>query len=197
MRPHWYCDALPLIVGGDTGASGPVLRSRMLGLLHGVFAQRLGTFAVSFPDARQVPALPPLLTGALRVFASSREDLDWLAASAFSHTWFRDYARLSYPCVVPADFCGEWIRFVRYRVPSLSSDRHKGEEYGHLRQRRMESAHKRGLTYFILRSGGTGQRFSLLVNREQGEPQLEECAPNGYGFCVTSRPFSLPELPWA
>ena len=38
MRPQWYCDALPLIVGGDTGASGPVLRNRMLGLLHGVLS---------------------------------------------------------------------------------------------------------------------------------------------------------------
>ena len=53
------------------------------------------------------------------------------------------------------------------------------------------------MTYFILRSAGTGQRFSLVVNREQGEPQREECTPNGYGFCVTSSPFSLPELPWA
>ena len=43
MRPQWYCDALPLIVGGDTGTSGPVLRNRMLGLLHGLFAQRPGT----------------------------------------------------------------------------------------------------------------------------------------------------------
>lgn len=42
MRPQWYCDALPLIVGGDTGTSGPVLRNRMLGLLHGLFAQRPG-----------------------------------------------------------------------------------------------------------------------------------------------------------
>jgi hypothetical protein len=61
----------------------------------------------------------------------------------------------------------------------------------------METARKAKMTYFILRSAGTGQRFSLVVNREQGEPQREECTPNGYGFCVTSSPFSLPELPWA
>ena len=106
-----------------------------------------------------------------------------------SQPWFRDYVRLSYPRAVPDDFCGDWVRFVRYRVPSLSSDRHEGEEHGQLRKRRMEAASKSQMTYFILRSAGTGQRFSLVVNREQGEPQREECTPNGYGFCVTSSPF--------
>ena len=84
MRPQWYCDALPLIVGGDTGASGPVLRNRMLGLLHGVFSQRPGAFAVAFPGREQLAVLPLPLTGALRVFASSREDMDWLAENVIS-----------------------------------------------------------------------------------------------------------------
>ena len=171
MRPQWYCDALPLIVGGDTGASGPVLRNRMLSLLHGIFTQRPGAFAVAFPGREQLAVLPLPLTGALRVFASSREDMDWLAENVISQPWFRDYARLSYPRAVPADFRGEWVRFVRYRVPSLSSDRHEGEEHGLLRRRRMETARKAKMTYFILHSAGTGQRFSLVVNREQGEPQ--------------------------
>ena len=149
MRPQWYCDALPLIVGGDTGASGPVLRNRMLSLLHGIFTQRPGAFAVAFPGREQLAVLPPPLTGALRVFASSREDMDWLAENVISQPWFRDYARLSYPRAVPADFCGEWVRFVRYRVPSLSSDRHEGEEQGLLRRRRMETARKAKMTYFI------------------------------------------------
>ena len=35
----------------------------------------------------------------------------------------------------------------------------------------METARKAKMTYFILRSAGTGQRFSLGVNREEGEPQ--------------------------
>ena len=54
----------------------------------------------------------------------------------------------------------------------------------------METARKAKMTYFILRSAGTGQRFSLVVNREQGEPQREECTPNGYGFGVTSSPLA-------
>ncbi len=190
MLPRWYCDAMPLLVGGDTGASGGMLRNGMLGQLHGLFSQRPGTFAVAFPG-------PEPQRFALRVFASSRDDLDWLAENALARPWFRDYARLIYPRAVPADFDGEWTRFVRYRIPSLSSDRHEGQARGQLRERRMLEARRAGMTYFILRSAETGQRFSLVVNREPGEPQREECAPNGYGFCVTSRPFSLPELSWA
>ena len=90
MRPQWYCDAMPLTLGGDTGISGPMLRSRMLGLLHGVFAKRPGTFAVAFPGREQLPTLPLPLTGTLRVFASSREDLDGLAKNVISQPWFRD-----------------------------------------------------------------------------------------------------------
>ncbi|MFQ8889713.1 MAG: type I-F CRISPR-associated endoribonuclease Cas6/Csy4 [Bilophila wadsworthia] len=167
----------------------------MLSLLHGIFTQRPGAFAVAFPGGNNWPYCSPLDGGVARF--PSREDMDWLAENVISQPWFRDYARLSYPRAVPADFRGEWVRFVRYRVPSLSSDRHEGEEHGLLRRRRMETARKAKMTYFILRSAGTGQRFSLVVNREQGEPQREECTPNGYGFCVTSSPFSLPELPWA
>lgn len=151
----------------------------------------------SIPRKGAIAHIASPLTGTLRVFASSREDLDGLAKNVISQPWFRDYARLSYPRAVPDDFCGDWVRFVRYRVPSLASDRHEGEEHGLLRKRRMETARKAQMTYFILRSARTGQRFSLVVNREQGEPQSGECAPNGYGFCVTSSPFSLPELPWA
>ena len=68
MRPQWYCDALPLIVGGDTGASGPVLRNRMLSLLHGIFTQRPGAFAVAFPGREQLAVLPPPLDGGVARF---------------------------------------------------------------------------------------------------------------------------------
>ncbi len=197
MKPQWYCDAIPLTVAGDTGTSGPVLRNRLLGILHGLFARRPGLFAVAFPDEQELFSLPASFGGALRLFASSRENLDWLAENTRGLPWFRDYIRLSYPQAVPENFSGTWTRYVRYRIPSLSSDRHEGEEHGRLRRRRMALATRDGMTYFILQSAGTGQRFSLLVNREPGEAQHEECFPNGYGFCVSSRPFSLPELPWA
>ena len=116
MRPQWYCDALPLIVGGDTGASGPVLRNRMLSLLHGIFTQRPGAFAVAFPGREQLAVLPPPLTGALRVFASSREDMDWLAENVISSRG----SAITPGCPIlscPADMAGEWVRFIRYRCP--------------------------------------------------------------------------------
>lgn len=192
MMPRWYCDAIPLMLGGDTGVGGPFLRGRLLGLLHGAFANRPAGFAVAFPGDVQ----KALLSGMLRIFASSREDLDWLATSMAPQPWFRDYYRFAYPCAVPEAFDGEWMRYCRYRIPSLASDRHEGEQRGQLRQRRMAEAGREGLAYFVLRSGGNGQRFSLLVRREPAQMPYSECVPNGYGFSVTTRPFSLPELPW-
>ena len=108
--------------------------------------------------------------------------MDWLAENVISQPWFRDYARLSYPRAVPADFRGEWVRFVRYRVPSLSSDRHEGEEHGLLRRRRMETARKAKMTYFILRSAGTGQRFSLVVNVNKENRNGRNAHPTVMGF---------------
>lgn len=192
MMPKWYSDAIPLMVGGDTGLGGHLLRGCLLGLLHGAFANRPAAFAVAFPGE----PVKGLLCGVLRIFASSREDLDWLAAQITPQPWFRDYYRLAYPCEVPETFDGKWVRHSRYRIPSRSSDRHEGEQKGQLRERRMAEAGREGLAYFVLRSTGNGQRFSLLVRREPAEAQHGECLPNGYGFSVAMRPFSLPELSW-
>ena len=195
MKPTWYSEVLPLLVGGDTGASGPVLRGRILSLLHGAFAQKEGSFAVAFPPVSTVPPTSPL-SGALRVFASTRDDLDWLAERLSPLPWFRDYARLTYARQVPEDFDGPWACYRRFRVPSLASDRRQGAERGALRQRRMAEAETSGAVYFILQSATTRQRFSLIVQREETAPFSGDCCPNGYGFSVTTRPFSLPEVLW-
>lgn len=195
MKPLWYCDALPLMVGGDTGASGPILRGHMLALLHGLFARKPGYFALAFPPAT-VWKTRSLLTGALRIFAPHCEELDWLAENLNPIPWFRDYARLIYPRQIPANFKGAWARYARFRVPSLSSDRHENTEHGRLRQRRMAEANAPDVAYFILHSKTTGQRFSLSVKREKSAPFQGDCQPNSYGFSVTTRPFSLPELQW-
>lgn len=195
MRPLWYCDLLPLVVGGDTGMSGPVVRGRMLALLHGLFAQSPATYAIALPPARVI-ASRAVFGGALRVFASSRSELDELASATSAMPWFRDYARLAYPCEVPATFAGTWTCFCRYRVPTLKQDRHGGEQHGQLRARRLGEAHRLGLEYFILDSASNRQRFTLYVQTQEGQAQNGECTPNSYGLCVPSRKFGLPELPW-
>lgn len=196
MKPNFHCDVLPLALGADDGMGGPVLRGRMLALLHGIFVRSGGRYAIALPPVDAMRK-KPLFGGALRIFASVRDELDELVAQASVMPWFRDYARFTYPSSVPADFDGTWTCFARYRVPSIRQDRHEGDAHGHLRARRMEEAKKQGLAYFILDSGSNRQRFSLFVQSLPGQAQKEDCQPNGYGLSVASRPFALPEMPWA
>ncbi|WP_294559318.1 type I-F CRISPR-associated endoribonuclease Cas6/Csy4 [uncultured Mailhella sp.] len=192
MKPLWYCTMAPLAEGEDSGMSAAFMRGRMLACLHGIFAGKNGAFAVAVPE----PGSPAERGGLLRVFASTCEDLEWLRQKLAASPWFRDYAHCSLPCAVAEDFSGTWFSYSRFRIPTLSTDRHEGEEHGRLRARRMKQAKEEALVYFILRSGSNGSRFSLHVRRMQGEAPEGECEPNGYGLCGAQRCFCLPELPW-
>lgn len=60
----------------------------------------------------------------------------------------------------------------------------------------MESANARGLPYFQVRGGSNGKAFSLFVEVENCSAELGPVEPDGYGLSTTSRPFSLPDLPF-
>lgn len=191
MMPKVYFDMHPVGTAEDTGMSAPVLRGRMLVLLHPLFAARPHTYALAIPG-RQGHTVNG---GTLRIFASCREDLDALAATLIPLPWMRDYARLQYPMSVPADYAGAWTAFRRYRVPALKSDRKTGEAFGQLRQRRMAAIDKEKMDYFIIDSKTTAQRFTLAVRREPGAPPEKECLPNSYGLCSGHNFFCVPEMP--
>ena len=186
MMPKVYFDIETTTASDDTGMSPPLLRGRMLAILHPLFAATPHTYAL---------ALPPGRSGVLRVFATERAELDRLVAGLRQNTWMRDYARIGYPAETPADYAGDWVAVRRYRGPSLRSDRKTGEEHGRLRQRRMRCVAEEKMDYFILRSASTGQRFSLAVRRGPGEAPRGECVPNSYGQCGRDKSFCLPGLP--
>ena len=193
MMPRVYFDIEALAVAEDTGMSAPALRGRMLALLHPLFAAKPHTYALAIPAGCQ--AVCDRGGGALRVFASSRDDLDALADSLSRLPWIRDYARLHYPASVPENYAGAGVAFRRYRVPSLKSDRRTGAEAGQLRQRRMQTLQKEKMDYFIVSSKTTEQRFTLAVRRESGAPPQAECLPNSYGLCSAHNVFCVPDLP--
>ena len=193
MMPRVYFDIEALAAAEDTGMSAPALRGRMLALLHPLFAAKPHTYALAIPAGRQ--AVCDRGGGALRVFASSRDDLDALVGSLSRLPWIRDYARLQYPASVPENYAGAWVAFRRYRVPSLKSDRRTGAEAGQLRQRRMQNVQKEKMDYFIVSSKTTEQRFTLAVRRESGAPPQAECLPNSYGLCSAHNVFCVPDLP--
>ncbi len=186
MMPKIYFDIEAIAGSDDTGMSPPLLRGRMLTILHPLLAAKPHTYALALPSGR---------SGVLRIFATARAELDELVTGLRQNAWVRDYTRLGYPAEVPEDYDGPWVAFRRYRVPSLRSDRKTGEEHGRLRQRRMQCVAKEKMDYFILRSASTGQRFSLAVRQEPGQAPQGDCLPNSYGLCGQENLFCVPDLP--
>lgn len=185
MKPNWYFD-LDMPEGGrDEFSPAPALRNRLLGILHAFFSQNPHTYAVALPKERS----------RLRVFASSRDDLDKLIAFLIPNRWIRDYVRPGYPIEVESIPFKKWQSWRRFRIPTEKSDRKTGEEKGQLRQRRIKEAREKGMEYFIVHSQSTGQNYSFFIEKREGKPPEGECLPNSYGFSTKERPFSLPELP--
>jgi len=183
MKPAWFFELEVLASGDDSGMASPALRSGLMTHLHPFFKRNPETFALAVP----------LDTRKLRVFASTREQLDSLAEYLVRINWIRDYVRLNYPRVVPLDFAGTWTTYRRYRIPTLKTDRKQGDEHGRLRQRRLNTVAGSKMDYFKLRSSSNLQVFTLVVERRPGTPSVE-CKPNGYGLSSGEDLFALPDV---
>jgi hypothetical protein len=196
MNPCHYLDFTigPEPPEGDDRSPGqaaaelptPVVAGAALKVLHGVFRDTPGRYALALPRHGRQPF------AVLRVFAGERDHLDALVAAVESHPVIRDYVRLGYPRRVPPDFAGTWTEFRRFRIPARRSGRKPGDD---LRQRRMAQAAEARLLYFILHSRSTGQQFGLYVDIRAGGPNAGEAEPDSYGLAVATRPFALPDLP--
>lgn len=176
MAPRHYVD---FQIGPRPSPSAATLA---LKVLHGVFGQYPGHYALALPDyPRSFPRL--------RVFAASREILDQLVAA--SEESLKEIGRFAYPKTVPEDFTGPWVSYRRYRIPSRKAER---KPDGNLRLRRIQSADAAELPYFALRSQSNGQVWRLYV---EAQPALAPvpATPDGYGLATASRPFALPWLP--
>ena len=184
MKPEWFFDIDVLSGGEDSGLAAPVLRGTVMSYLHPFFKRHAETFALAVPSEMRK----------LRVFASTREELDSLMDYLTRINWIRDYVRLSYPRRVPSDFTGPWTTYRRYRIPTLKTDRKAGAEHGNLRQRRLETVVGSKMDYFKLRSSSNQQVFTLVIERRPGSFSIE-CLPNGYGLSSGENIFARPEVP--
>jgi len=190
MKPVVYVD-LEVLAGDGGGESMPasILAGAALDVLHGAFRQRPGRYALALPDVAPDRANAP--GRILRVFASSRDDLDALIAAIGGHPVIRDYTWIGYPRPVPGAFSGPWIEYRRYRIPSQKALRKPGDT---LRERRMQAAREQGLPFFQTRSRSNGQAFMLYVRALDAATGDAECQPDSYGLSVSSRPFAVPRL---
>ncbi len=188
MNPHAYLTIGVRPDEGDLDTGVWRARGRLLSILHSNFSQRAGAFAVGLNPSRR-----PQSHG-LRVFATTIEELEWLSGRLTGNGWIRDYAIVNAPRLVPSSFDGGWTSFVRYRIPTLKSDRKTGDEFGRLRARRLRKASEDGMDYFLLASTSTSQRFTLIIQRRKDVPASQTCLPNSYGFSTTTQPFNLPDI---
>lgn len=183
MYPRAYLD-IEVIAGQDSGLSAPVLRGRLMAILHGCFRQIPDRYAIALPEGQQK----------IRVFASARADFDALVEALQPNRWMRDYARIGYPREVPDDFAGPWVAYRRYRIPTVRSDRNAAGGISALRDRRIRYARQQGLEYFHARSQGTEQSFVLTVERIVLDGPTGECKPNSYGLGSATNTFGVPFL---
>lgn len=190
MIPRHYVDFNLQNGGRGAGLPPPVLAGAALRVLHGVFKQQPGRYALALPGFAEAPFAK------LRVFAGERDDLDLLQEAISGHHVFQEQVQLGYPRKVAQTYEGPWLRYARYRIPSRKAGRHPEDS---LRQRRMAQADERRLPYFILNSQSTGQQFGLYIAIESAEShadwQNRDIAPDSYGLSVASRAFALPDLP--
>ena len=187
MTPRAFIDLHIAGSASDARTLGVDIRATGLvfGVLHGFMREWPGRYAVAFPKGRGFLSV-------IRVFGSTREDIDLLATSIVDRSAIRDYAIVGYPRVVPEDYTGPWVSYRRYRIPTRKADRKPGAP---CRARRMQLADERDLPYLIVRSTSTGQTFGLHFETLEQAPRTQDAQPDGYGLARRSAPFSVPDLP--
>ncbi|MBB5018455.1 CRISPR-associated endoribonuclease Cas6/Csy4 subtype I-F [Chitinivorax tropicus] len=180
MRPLFYTDILLKTPPYPIAAAG-VLR-----ILHAGFTLAPGRYALALPEYERG------LGRKLRVFASSRDELDELVDYLKDSTKLHQFGELTYPATVPDNYPGPWAQFKRFRIPSRKAER---KQDGTLRLRRMAEADAQALPYFPISSHSNGHAFRLYVTKLAATDNGTDCQPDAYGLSVSSRAFSVPDLP--
>lgn len=185
MKPKEYLDIE--VRGASSGGGGRIpaipLITRLVAILHGVFRNHPGRFALAFPRMKTGDLRHP--GHVLRVFAESRDDLDIIVDSLRKNERIAGYIRVNYPRRVPDDFDGPWKEYRRYRIPG------NGSRLEQCRDWRLK--HAGSLPFLRLRSKGNGHIFSFHIEEREGG-RTDDCRPDSYGLSVPSRAFALPVM---
>lgn len=191
MTPKWclvpkeYFDVEVRGASSSGGGRIPALPvvTRLVSILHGIFREYPGRFALAFPRMQTGEHRHP--GHVVRLFASSRDDLDIVHKALEENDRIAKYVRTGYPKKVPDDFNGPWVEFRRYRIPG------NGSRLLQCRSYRLKAGEN--LPFLRLMSKGNRNVFSFHIERREGK-RPATCQPDSYGFSVPSRAFALPEL---
>lgn len=176
------------VVGASSHGAGRIpalpVMTRLVRVLHGIFRQYSGRFALGFPRMKSGESRHP--GHIIRVFADSRDELDIVVNLLKENERIHGYIRYGYPESVPEGFKGPWKEYRRYRIPGMGSRLDKCRKY------RLNASEK--LAYFRAASRSNHQGFVLFVECRDGAPS-SDCQPDSYGLSVPTRAFSVPMLP--
>lgn len=197
MAPDWYFNLSVAVASGEQGPPGFAIDvlARTLHIVHGIGARHGITYASAFPDMRTGDRPHPGTV--LRIFTSMRADGDALLDQLEASGHPRDYLYVGRVRRVPLQQSeGEGASSVSYCRFRTTGRHGKNPE---TRLRRLAAGDR--LPYLKM-SSSQGQRFSLRINVvRHAAPPSGTCEPDGYGLCVSERPFSLPDFseltqPW-
>ncbi|MCG7602278.1 type I-F CRISPR-associated endoribonuclease Cas6/Csy4 [Halomonas sp. McH1-25] len=128
-----------------------------------------------------MPGHDRLQYSVLRVFASSRDELDTLIENVRAAKTLREQAIIQYPRSVPEDYVGSWSLYQRFRIPARRSERIPGRS---VRLKHIQEAHDQELPFFQMVSESNGGRFRLcwsVVAYEGDAPLALESHPGLQG----------------
>ncbi|MBT2770714.1 type I-F CRISPR-associated endoribonuclease Cas6/Csy4 [Halomonas sp. ISL-60] len=184
MQPNWFCD----IEVGSTPLPRPMAASAIARVMHGAFRQHPGRYALAMPSQKRPPH------SVLRVFASTRDELDTLIDAIRDAKALTEQAVIHYPRAVPEDYDGSWSIYQRFRIPARRSERIPGRS---VRLKRVQEANANELSFFQMQSNSNGGRFRLyweVKPHSDGMSENNEAHPDSWGLSTTTSPIPLPDI---
>ncbi|MDP1606306.1 MAG: type I-F CRISPR-associated endoribonuclease Cas6/Csy4 [Rhodocyclaceae bacterium] len=185
MKPNAYFDIE--IRGAASAGAGQIpalpVVTRLISLLHSIFRDHPGRFAMALPGMRTGENRHP--GHVVRVFTENRDDLYLIQDALQQNERIHGYVLYGRHNDVPENFDGEWIEYRRYRIPGTRSRLEKCREY--------RIKHADSLPYVRLGSKSTGQAFSLYFELRPGE-KTGDCEPDSYGLSIPTKRFCLPDI---
>ncbi len=166
----------------------PVM-NRLFWVLHGIFADRLNTYAIALPKMREGEYRH--VGHIMRIFSQNKDDLTFLIGALAQNESILGYVMFGKPKSVPQSFSGQWLEYRRFRVPNSKV---------HAQERRLKLLQvSEQWPYFQVKSQSESERhgeriaFSLHIARYAGQPS-DHFHPNNYGLSSATRPFALPDI---
>lgn len=185
MTPQAYFDIEIRGAAGSGAGQIPALpvMARLIKVLHGIFADHPGVYALALPGMRTGEHRHP--GHVARVFAENRDLLHDVQDALQRNERIHGYVLYGRPTDIPADYAGPWIEYRRYRIPGTRSRLEKCRDY--------RLNHADTLPYVRLGSKTTGQAFSLYFAVYEGE-KTSDCQPDSYGLSIPTRRFCVPDI---